>query len=412
MIASARRRPLAAAATFLILELAVTFVWHATGRQVDDLDLYRRYGELVAGGALPYADFDIEYPPGSVLAFLLPALVTASEASFRVVFTLLIGLCGAAGVWVAAGALPRLGLGRRGYRLALSGLALSPLVASPVIGARFDLLPAALTTGAVLAIVDGRLRVSSALLGLGIVAKLYPAILLPVLVAAAWRRGGRRDAVRSLVPAVAITAIAYLPFLLLSPDGVAWSLSRQLARPLQIESLGAGLLLVLHQVAGLDLAWASGKGSQNLVGDAPSALATLSGLGQLAAIVGLWIAFARSPAEPGRIVRFAAALLVAFIVLGRVLSPQYLIWLVLLVPLVAGLRGRAALACLTVAGLLTTAYFPLRYWSLVKEFDALSSWLVFGRNLALLGLLAALCLPLRPYRSARSRLRARWPDQA
>ena len=75
-------------------------------------------------------------------------------------------------------------------------------IASPVIGARFDLLPAALTTGTVLAIVDGRLRVSSALLGLGIVAKLYPAILLPVLVAAAWRRGGRRDAVRSLVPAV------------------------------------------------------------------------------------------------------------------------------------------------------------------------------------------------------------------
>jgi len=93
---------------------------------------------------------------------------------------------------------------------------------------------------------------------------------------------------------------------------------------------------------------------------------------------------------------------VAFVALSKVLSPQFLVWLVLLVPLVGGPRRRAAIALTAVACALTAIWFPARYWDLVRDFDPLSSWLVLLRGLVLLGLLAALTWPATERAPARS----------
>jgi hypothetical protein len=85
-----------------------------------------------------------------------------------------------------------------------------------------------------------------------------------------------------------------------------------------------------------------------------------------------------------------AAALTAFVALGKVLSPQFLIWLVPLVPLVAGRRGVVASALLAAAIVLTQLWFPFRYWDLALEFDLAASWLVLVRDLVLIGLLVAL----------------------
>ena len=62
------------------------------------------------------------------------------------------------------------------------------------------------------------------------------------------------------------------------------------------------------------------------------------------------------------------------------LSPQFLVWLLLLVPLVGAARGRAALWLMALACALTAVWFPARYWELVREFDPLASWLVLARG--------------------------------
>ena len=51
----------------------------------------------------------------------------------------------------------------------------------------------------------------------------------------------------------AVVALVFLPFVALSPGGVVWSLRRQLDRPLQIESLGAAVLIALHHAVGMPL---------------------------------------------------------------------------------------------------------------------------------------------------------------
>ena len=98
-------------------------------------------------------------------------------------------------------------------------------------------------------------------------------------------------------------------------------------------------------------------GSQSI--DGHGTLAALSSLCGAAVLVALWIAFARGAADRDRFVRYAAACVCAFVAFGKVLSPQYLIWLVPLVALVSGRRGIAAVALLVAALVATQAWFPV-----------------------------------------------------
>jgi hypothetical protein len=84
---------------------------------------------------------------------------------------------------------------------------------------------------------------------------------------------------------------------------------------------------------------------------------------------------------------------VAFVALGKVLSPQFLVWLIPVVPLVRGRRGVTASALLAAALVLTQLWFPYRYWDLALRFDEIASWLVLVRDLVLAALLAVLVVP-------------------
>jgi hypothetical protein len=394
---------LLASAVFVAIAVSVTVAWEQSGDAVTDIPLYWTYGERVAGGLVPYRDFSFEYPPGALPALILPALLTDSLDAYRIVFVTELAAIGALAVLVLAAALRALGQDAVDRRLRLATVAVVPACLGGVILTRFDLLPAALVAGSFLLVASDRLRGAAFVAGIAIAVKLYPAVLVPLLGVAAWQRGGRRELVRVVGLAALPPAVAYLPFVLLAPDGVVDSLSRQLGRPLQIESLGAGLLLVAHDAFGTSLAWASGSGSQNLTGTAADVLAVVQGVAQVGVVAAVWLAFARGPATTERLVRHGAAGMVAFVALSKVLSPQFLVWLALLVPLVVGLRGRVALGLTALACACTAVWFPARYWELVKEFDPLSSWLVLARGLVLIAILAALTVPAREPAQARSR---------
>ncbi len=81
----------------------------------------------------------------------------------------------------------------------------------------------------------------------------------------------------------------------------------------------------------------------------------------------------------------------AFVAFDKVLSPQYLLWLIPLVPLVRGARGAAATGLLTAAFVLTQVWFPERYFDYALHFHL--AGVVLLRDLVLVALLAVLALP-------------------
>ena len=75
--------------------------------------------------------------------------------------------------------------------------------------------------------------------------------------------------------------------------------------------------------------------------------------------------------------------MVAFVALSKVLSPQFLVWLVRR-PARRRARRRGGDGPAVVVCALTAIWFPARYWDLVRDFDPLSSWIVLLRGLVLL----------------------------
>ena len=391
MSASSRFTSVAA----VVAALAFLGSWAALHRgfyddeEIVDIPVYETYGNAIERGKLPYRDFRLEYPPAALPVFALPALASerGDEVAFRAAFERLMALLGVATVLLAGVVLAGLRASRARTAAALAAIALFPLLLGNVVLTRFDLWPAALVTGALAALVWGRDRLGFGVLGLAVAAKLYPAVLVPVALAYVWRRRGRREALVCLGLLAGVVALVFLPFLVLAPDGVAYSFGRQLGRPLQIESLGSAVFLAAHHLLGVDLEMRSGHGSQNLAGLGPAVAGVVLTLAQLAVLAWIWL---RRPGTAEELVRWSAAALVAFVALGKVLSPQFLIWLVPVVPLVAGRRGLQAAALLALAMVLTQLWFPYRYWDLALEFDQTASWLVLARDLVLVGLLVVL----------------------
>jgi hypothetical protein len=364
-------------------------------RPIVDTPTYERYGSAMDDGKVPYRDFAVEYPPGALPVFLVPALGDPGSETFRVRFEALMAFLGQAMIVCLAVALVALRASRRWLLGALAFAAVAPVLLGPVVLSRFDLWPAALTAAALSALVTGRLRLGHVALGAAVVAKLYPVVLAPVTVAYVWKRRGRREALVCAGLLLAVVAAVFAPFVAVAPGGVWDSLWDQASRPLQIESLGAGALLVAHHVFGTGVTVETSHGSQNLAGTAPGVLAVLQTLLQAGALLATWILFARGPGSRERLLCASAAALVAFIALGKVLSPQFLVWLIPVVPLVAGRRGLIASTLLAAALVLTQLWFPYRYWDLALHLGTLESWLVLVRDLVLVGLFAWLAWSLR-----------------
>jgi hypothetical protein len=368
-----------------------------THKQVIDTPIYQRYGNAIAHGHVPYRDFAVEYPPGALPVFALPGFAAPGSgqhvtAGFRQSFETLMWICGAVALlgMVLILRATRAPPGRVWAALAFAALA--PLALGSVVLSRFDLWPAAVVVLALAALVVGRWRLGSALVGLGIAIKLYPVVLVPLAVVCAWRRGGRRAALVSLAWTVGVAAVVFLPFVIVAPGGIWHSLSGQLSRPLQIESVGSALLLAVHQTFGAGLTVVTSHGSQNLSGGAAAALAAIVTVVQVAFLIWVWVAFARGRLGP---LPAAAAALASFIAFGKVLSPQFLIWLIAIVPLVPGRRGIKAMVLLGAAMVLTQLWFPFRYWDLANSLDPTASWLVVARDVVLVGLAVVLAWPER-----------------
>ena len=354
---------------------------------------YHRYGDLINDGRVPYRDFDVEYPPGALPVFALPAIGHPSFNVFHREFQVLMALCGVGALAAMAVVLREVGArpARSAAALAFAGTA--PLVLGSIVLYRYDLWPTALAVAGLAGVLAGRQRLGFAALGLGFAVKVFPAVMVPPALAYVWRRHGRREAFLCLAAGMVVAAACVVPFLALAPHGVWNSVVRQASRPLQIESLGSAALVMAHQFGGLGVAIVSSHGSQNLAGTRADHVGQLESALLVAALLGIWAAAARGPADPERLVRYAVASVTAFVVFGKVLSPQFMIWLIPLVPLVRGRRGLGASVLFGIALLLTQLWFPFRYWRLVFNLDSGVWFLVLLRDLVLVGLLAVLVWP-------------------
>ena len=390
----------AAACAFLGSWAMLGHLWYHSTGQIIDTPGYEQYGDSMAAGAVPYRDFQVEYPPGALVTFLAPELTShrGDLNGYGHAFERWMAGAGVLLVLAAAAALAALGATAVRSESALLLIAASPLLVGTVVLTRFDLWPAALTAAALAALLSERDELGAVALGAAIATKLYPAALVPLGIAWVWRRRGGRHAIVWTAIVTAVCAAVFLPFAAIAPGGLGHSFGVQLHRHLQIESLGAAVLIALHHIGGLGITVATTH-SQDIVSTGAGTAAALTTVLELAGLCGVWFFFARGPMERERLATAAAASIAMLIAFGKVFSPQFVIWLIPLVPLV---RSRIAPVLLVATLVLTQRWFPAHYWTLVSLAPR-ESWTLLARDLVVVALAGVLLLKLSREREPAGR---------
>ncbi len=361
----------------------------STGRAnvLDDVEIYRRYATRMLSGELPYRDFRVEYPPLALPFFVLPAWVANhSFSAFWTAFGAEMLVLHAANLALIAWWVHR----REGIRQAQTRLIWATLLFLPLAQlsvTRFDLVPAFLAFSAAVAWVSGRRGLSGLLAGLGVLAKIVPGVVMgPILAEEA--RNWRETRLRGIFVFLGVTALGVSAWIMAvgGPSSMRESLRYHVDRGLEIGSLGAGGLMAVGTVLHWPM-WSEYLfSSTQLVAPGDSLVASVAFPIQVLAILGVLVAFVRTGRQAP--LRFAGAAVLAFVLFGKVLSPQYLLWVY---PFVLVVEGRVGLLSRLLFFLAASLTLLLYLWGShrLASINPAATLILNLRNGVLLGVWAA-----------------------
>ncbi|MFE4373939.1 glycosyltransferase 87 family protein [Streptomyces sp. NPDC056835] len=337
--------------------------------------IYQGWYEVLKTGTYPLDDVTWQYPPAAVLAIISPAVLPF--LGYASAFFVLALLCDAVAFGLLLYAGRRTGRSPGGAWVWVAGV---PLL-GPTAYARYDLMVTAVAVAALLAGVR-RPRLLGALAGFGALLKVWPVLLL-----VGTPRG--RATRRSWATAAVVAALLVVVCSAAMPGALAF-LTFQRDRGTEIESLGAMVFQVARHY-GWNGSVLLNYGSVEFVGPyvplvSNAALAlTVVAFGWLL----VWRLRARAFTS-GTPYDAALAAVLLFTTTSRVISPQYMLWLVGLAAVCLTLRAsRMTLpAWLVVAATAVTLLeFPLLFSHVVAG-DPMGVLLLAVRN----GLLVAATL--------------------
>lgn len=385
----------------------------------DVRDVYSGWYAVLSTGSFPDSDVMWQYPPAAALVILAPGLLPLSYSvsfywiSFAVdVITFVVLLVAARRRMAEAGAAP----GGRWARARTQPWAawvwtLGVALGGPIAYGRYDLIVTGVAVCALVLLVRAdarpeldltgarrRLWGGGALLAFGAMLKIWPALLLLCV-------GPGRRWREAWAAAVVTGTLIMFGFWLTMPNALSF-LNAQGGRGVEVESVAA---LPFHIAAhhGWDGYVALNYGSMEYLGPHVNLVAKLCLIASALAFG--WLVLWRLTARTWHDSTTADAALVGvllFVVTSRVISPQYMVWMVGLAAVCAlhfGSRGtsvmRLPVALVLIATALTCVEYPYYFDELLNA-ERGAVLLVTLRNVLLIG--AAVIGASRLWRSTRA----------
>jgi len=356
--------------TRLMLLLFVFKVWIFPGPDVtsDVSVIYQGWYEVLRTGTFPLDDVTWQYPPAAALAILSPGLLPFLEYTSAFFVMAFLADLVAFGLLLYAGRRP--GKSLRGAWVWVVGV---PLL-GPTVYSRYDVMVTAVVVAAILAGARHP-RVMGVLAAFGAMLKVWPALLL---VGSAKRRAWG---------AAAATAAGLALLFAVSMPGAFAFMTFQRDRGTEVESLGS-LVFHIARHHGWEGQVLLNYGSVEFLGPYVDLVSTAALL--LTALAFGWLLMWRLLATrflPHTVADAAFVAVLLFTTTSRVISPQYMVWLVGLAAVCMVFRGsRMGLPAgmVLTASFFTVLEFPI-YFANVVGSDGLGITLLVIRN----GLLVA-----------------------
>ena len=307
--------------------------------------LYFRYAEAMVDMKMPYSGFDAEYPPFAMLLILIPRLFSFSSFTYQIAFGVEVYLFLLAGLICVH----RMASYYTDRPSVYSNLYIVLcIILLDFILDRYDVLPMIMCVMALYFVRTDRLNLAWVMIALGTVTKLYPALLAPVLLIYLISKRDYSSALKGIAICLAIGCASMLPFLIADPESMFMFLTYHMDRGMQTEAIVSSFLMLFGYFGMVDIGYAFSYGSDNITGSVPDTIA--GGILYITIIMILvtYAAYAyminrREEKDMFPLFSMTCFLTVMlFMLIGKVLSSQYLVWIIPFVVIAAVLLSEGA----------------------------------------------------------------------
>jgi len=298
----------------LVLSLTVP-VFHSF-IDLFDFGYYLEHGMMVLQGQIPYVDFSFDYPPLALIPIfiaMIPALLTNNIFAFVGTFQLLMIICDI----LISVCIYLIGLKIYDEKKAFLAAAIYSAAFSTAyfVLTKYDAFPTCLLMVAVLFAIYGMNTKGYIADTAGFLAKLYPLIALPFLVAFNAKKTSLKQelllAVKIFVP---VSLVVLIPFILLKPAIVLQYISASLVRTdVYVNTPTYTVYTVLHGVLALEV-------SSALISNL---MYCVLGIVLLLLLV---LAFRRDQFGPVTLLKFVLLAVFSVVFCMKYHSPQYFLW--------------------------------------------------------------------------------------
>lgn len=334
-----------------------------------DVVNFFKQSEAVKSGLLPYTDFVFEFPPFALLFFLIPGVFTSDQNTYALLF----GIMVIASVMITAVFMQRIckmmGMNRL---IATIVFILMILICFPV--RKYDAFPMCIVAVALYFFIKRRFGLAYGLAAFATLTKIYPGLIIILFLAIniTERDDARlKNVMVGIASCIIVAALAFVPLLMAGVplhDALSF-MSFHSGRGFQNESLFAVLVSTLTMLGITDSHIEFEHDAYNIVGpltDAVMPYWMIVTAATVLIVLLIMIRFVskRKDHEYGGwnariLVLMSMTVILAFLLVNKVFSTQYLLWLMPMlacVPLTfKRYRGYAIISVMMIVGL-STAY--------------------------------------------------------
>lgn len=324
------------ARTVIVLLFLIACVGYLVAVRALDIEtevIRDRYvnAETIFSGVFPVT----EYPPLILVFIAIPRLFGSTPWGYETAYVAQMFVFMVVGLLISSRIAGTVGFDRRKAMIAYAILTLLML---EFVLDRYDMIVMVFTLASVMMFLERRYDWAFVLLAAGTLLKVYPAMFLPIYMICMIREGRVGQAMRGFVVFVLTGLIVVGICLILEPGAITGFLGYNGNRPLQIESVAASLIYPLSMLGIIDT-WiqpSTAPGSflsDNLIGSVPDAVAEVLLPLLVVLVAAVWFLYIgvcrrRSGGSVRPMCLAVMACLLMFLVVNKVFSAQYVIWLI------------------------------------------------------------------------------------
>lgn len=342
--------------------------------------VYYDYAKKYLAGEIPYSDYNIEYPPGAFILFTIPILFAKSIVGYQIAFASMVS------VFILLG----------GYLLYKKENS-NPLFLFSIflffcrpqhILQRFDIIVGVLIILSVIAFIKNKNYISFSALGVATAIKFFPIIILPFYLAKTsfLKTRIKNMAIFSLVIVLIVSPFMFKLYMTNKLDGLTYFWNYHKSRGIQVESTWSSLAILLSP-SRENLKSNLSFGAWNIESSLTPVFTKLAFY-----ILSLTLIFYLFTVNLIKSIDRKDMHIICFIVIGsfiflnKVFSPQFVLWLVPIFPLVVdsfSFRKKITLLTFFVIFLATTYLIVGKYYNNLLDFEPLATTNLLARNVLL-----------------------------